>query len=130
VATLVAAAALVLAGCGSGGDAEPASAPRSDTPAASSRTYTVEELAAAVGCKPELAGKAKDLRQASCTSGGDNFVFLQFDKLAGEEDWLEYATAYGGTYLAGDRWVLSGRSEEYLRELQKELGGEIRKSGS
>lgn len=125
VATLAALLAGMLAGCGTGHDPPPAATSDSAEPGV---THTVEELAAAVGCTPRPGGKGKDFRQASCTSDGDNFVFLQFDEPAGEEDWLAYAVAYGGVYLAGDRWVLAGRSEEYLKELQEELGGEIRKA--
>jgi hypothetical protein len=117
-------AALLLAGCGGGPDPVGRHGSTPST-AAPSKAYTVEQLAAAVGCTPRLAGRAGDVRQAECTVGGDHFVFLQFDEASGQRDWLAYATLYGGRYLAGDRWVLSGRSKEYLQELQKTLGGHI-----
>lgn len=118
----LAALAALLAGCGD--RAAPAAEPAPASTAAS-KAYTIEQLAAAVGCTPKSGGRTTDFRQANCTVGGDDFMFLQFDDASRQRDWLRYATLYGGVYLAGDRWVLSGRSKEYLLELQAELGGEI-----
>jgi hypothetical protein len=134
---LAAAAAVLVAGCG-GDEPEPAAAkdqrpaPTSATGSTSStsdakptKPYTVEQLAAVLGCKPEFQGKAKDFRQANCVVDGDPVVLVQFDKESGQEDWLEYATRYGGVYLSGDRWVLSGKSEEWMESLRQKLGGTI-----
>lgn len=93
------------------------------------RAYTVEQLAAEIGCEPEFQGKATDFRQAVCAAGGDEIVLLQFDEAAGQRDWLAYATAYGGVYLVGDRWVLSGKSRDYLEMLRATLGGSIEDAG-
>lgn len=129
---MVAVAALLLAGCGD--DAESASPPKTERPAPTSKpssaakpskAYTVEQLAAVVGCKPKSAGKAKDFKEATCTVDGENFVFFQFDKASGQQAWLEYAKSYGGIYLSGNRWVMSGKSKEYLESLRQKLGGQI-----
>ena len=111
------AVAFVTGGCGSSGEAH---APKV--------AYTVEELAAAVGCSAKPQGDAADVRQASCTVDGANVVFLQFGTESGQRHWLDYAILYGGVYLVGDRWVVSGGSEDYLRDLRERLGGEIRKA--
>ncbi|MPZ84898.1 MAG: hypothetical protein GEV28_32750 [Actinophytocola sp.] len=126
LALLVAALA---SGCGAA--AEPATAPpttTSSTPPA--QAYTVEELAAKLGCAAELQGKAADFRQASCTVDGANFVLLDFQTADGQRAWLDYATMFGGVYLAGERWALSGKSKEYLEELRTTLGGTIEEDTS
>jgi hypothetical protein len=129
VATL-AMAAVLAAGCGSDDSPKTGQAPTPETAkpdpnAKPSKPYTVEELATKLGCKPVFQGKTKDFRQAACAVGGQNVVLAQFDKESGMQDWVEAATQYGGVYLVGERWVLSGRSVEYMRDVQKDLGGEI-----
>jgi hypothetical protein len=133
---LVALSMLLMAGCGD--DTEPAAksstAPTTSKPATTSapaasskpgKVYTVEQLAAQLGCTPKLQGKSKGFRQANCTVDGDSIVLLDFETADGQRDWLEYATLYGGVYLVGERWLLSGKSEEYMAGLQKTLGGTI-----
>ncbi|GAB3452621.1 hypothetical protein [Actinophytocola sediminis] len=93
-----------------------------------SKFLTWQQLAETVGCRAELQGKAADFRQAMCVKDEDAFVFLDFDTKRGQRDWLEYAVGYGGIYLVGDRWVVSGRSREYLEGLRRELGGGIEES--
>jgi hypothetical protein len=88
--------------------------------------YTVPQLAAKLGCTAKSAGKAKDFRQANCLKDGQNIVLLDFDSAEGQQDWLEYAVSYGGIYLVGDRWVLSGISREYMESLSRTLGGTVR----
>jgi hypothetical protein len=131
---LVAAAALLLSGCGDSDSGPigkaPQPKPRSTQTTVPSKPYTIEQLAAQLGCKPKEQGKAKDFRQAACPVDGENVVLLQFDKAKGQEDWLDYATGYGGVYLSGNRWVLSGVSEEYMQGLQKKLGGTIKEGDS
>jgi hypothetical protein len=113
----LAAVAIVTGGCGSSGEER-----------AQAKAYTVEELAAAVGCAAKPEGSPSDVRQASCSVDGANVVFLQFGTESGQRHWLDYAILYGGVYLVGDRWVVSGGSEDYLRDLRDKLGGEIRKA--
>jgi hypothetical protein len=128
VATL-AVAAMLAAGCGSSDEPKgqgPAPVTAKPDPSAKpSKAYTVEQLAAKVGCKPVFQGKTKGFRQAACEIDGASVVLAQFDEDAGERAWVESATQYGGIYLVGERWVLSGKSVEYMRELQQELGGRI-----
>ncbi len=138
LAALAALTALLTAGCGD--PAEPAAhgSPGATTAAATttpttapslpSKPYTVEQLAAKVGCTPKFVpGKLKDYRQASCLLDGDDFVFLDFQTSEGQRAWLDTATLYGGIYLSGRRWVLSGRSEEYMEQLRQDIGGTIEK---
>jgi hypothetical protein len=94
-----------------------------------SKPLTWRQLAHTVGCRATPQGRAADFRQAACVKDGDSFVFLDFDTAKGQRDWLEYAVVYGGIYLVGDRWVLSGRSREYMESLRQELGGDVRGTG-
>lgn len=94
------------------------------------RFYTWQELAATVGCEAKLQGKAADFRQAACVIGDDTYVFLDFDTAEGQAAWLEYALLYGGVYLVGERWVLSGKSREYMETLLPRLGGSIQEDAS
>jgi len=126
---LILAALLVLLTTGCGDQADGAAQDRKPSPTSvPDKAYTVEQLAAAVGCEPKFQGKAADFRQAGCTVDGDPFVFLQFDKAEGQQAWLEYATLYGGIYLVGDRWVLSGKSKEYMEDLKGTLGGSVKEN--
>jgi hypothetical protein len=128
----------LVAGCGDDPGADPAAkssaAPTTTSkpskPAKAAKAYTVEQLGAVLGCKPTFQGKTKGFRQAACTVKGDSFTLLDFETADGQRDWLEYATLYGGIYLAGERWLLSGKSREYLEELQTSLGGTIEESGN
>lgn len=132
-------AALLVGGCGlnprSGdGDTAPAghhgaTSPTSPTtgaaPSLPTRFFTVQELAATVGCEATIEGKAADFRQATCTMSGEKFVFVDFDTAEGQREWLDYAIMYGGVYLVGERWALSGRTKDYLETLLPTLGGKI-----
>jgi hypothetical protein len=96
------------------------------SPELPTRFYSWRELAATVGCEATLQGKAADFRQANCVIDGDTFVFLDFDTEKGQREWLELALIYGTIYLVGERWILSGRSKEYMEEtLLPKLGGRI-----
>ncbi|WP_188186743.1 hypothetical protein [Nonomuraea sp. SYSU D8015] len=127
------AAALALTGCGV--HAEAHSGPERAGSAAGAggtapKTYTVEQLAAAVGCTAKITLKALDYRQGECTSDGIPYVFLDFQTAKGQREWLDYAQMYGGLYLVGDRWVLSAKSKEFMQELSKKFGGTVEESGS
>jgi hypothetical protein len=103
----------------------PSAAPTTSASALPSRFRTWQELADVIGCEARLQGRAADFRQAACVKDGDTFVLLDFDTKKGQRDWLEYAMLYGGIYLVGDRWVLSGRSKEYMEGLRSTLGGKV-----
>jgi hypothetical protein len=89
------------------------------------KPYTVEELGAAVGCTPVFQGKAADFRQANCKVDDTDYLLLDFATDKGQKDWFEYAILYGGSYLVGERWILTSSSEEAMLDLQDELGGRI-----
>ncbi|MEV0622122.1 hypothetical protein AB0I81_53005 [Nonomuraea sp. NPDC050404] len=108
---------LILAGCGAEGEQKNA--------AGISRTYTVEQLAAAVGCTAKITLKALDYRQGECARDGVPYVFLDFQTAQGQREWLDYAEMYGGLYLVGDRWALSAKSKSFMQLLSRKLGGTV-----
>jgi hypothetical protein len=89
------------------------------------RTYTVEQLADAIGCRAEITLKAMDYRKGECTSNGIPYVFLDFQTSLGQREWLDYAEMYGGLYLVGDRWALSAKSKSFMQELSGKIGGTV-----
>ncbi|MFI7129221.1 hypothetical protein ACIBQ1_26205 [Nonomuraea sp. NPDC050153] len=131
VLPLAVAAALALTGCGVQAEAD--SGPKSAAGAAAGgsapRTYTVEQLAATIGCTAEITLKALDYRKGECTRDGIPYVFLDFVTAEGQREWLDYAEMYGGLYLVGDRWALSAKSKSFMQELSRKLGGKVEEHG-
>lgn len=127
-------------GCGTGHGSDPpavadhhaghSSTTSSSTSSQPAQVFTVEQLAATVGCQAKIDLKAADYRQATCTAAGSQIVFLDFDTAEGQRAWLDYAEMYGGVYLVGNRWALSGKSKEYMETLRTTLGGTIEDSGA
>jgi hypothetical protein len=122
--------ALVVAGCGVPAQTAPVATTSPTLPPKPTKAYTVEDLAAAVGCTPNPQGKAADFRQAACQVDGEDFLLLDFVTDKGQQDWLDYALPYGSTYLVGERWILSTSSEKALKDLYEELGGTIKQDKS
>ncbi|MEV0388096.1 hypothetical protein [Nonomuraea sp. NPDC050643] len=121
LSSLAIASALTLTGCGVTAEAD--DGPKNGGGA--SRTYTVEQLAATIGCTAEITLKALDYRKGECTSDGIPYVFLDFQTEQGQREWLDYAEMYGGLYLVGDRWALSAKSKSFMQELSAKIGGTV-----
>jgi len=134
LAALVAALAVLLGGCGGTEAAPPAKKPEktSEKPQPATTTsgkpaphYTVEQLAAKVGCKVTFRGPTKGFRQGECTKDGKPYVILDFTDADNQSAWLDNAISFGGVFLVGDRWALSAVSKEFLESLGKTLGGTV-----
>jgi hypothetical protein len=125
----VAVVALLAGGCGTGqeghgaghGQPQPVDA-NNDMP---SEAMTVDQLAAAVGCRTASPQRGADFRQANCSGSGEDLVILDFDTAQGQRAWVDMSKDYGGVYLVGNRWTVSGNSREYMLALQARLGGAI-----
>ena len=124
------AGALVVAGCGVPAQTAPVATTRSTPPPKPTKPYTVEQLAATVGCTPDFQGKTSDFRQANCTIGETDFLMLDFLTDDGQRAWYDNAKIYGGSYLVGERWILASSSEDEMIKLQDELGGSIEQDKS
>lgn len=127
---LAIAGALVVAGCGVPAQTATVTTTRSTPAPKPTKPYTVEELAATVGCTPTFQGKTADFRQAHCTVGRTDYMLLDFATDDGQKAWYDNAIIYGNAYLVGERWILTSSSEDEMTKLQDELGGSIEQDKS
>ncbi|MEU6812738.1 hypothetical protein ABZ920_27925 [Streptomyces sp. NPDC046831] len=111
-----AAAVLVLAGCGSGGDAAAKVPPTA--------TGSLESLAARVKCTPDMQTDADEIRQALCRNPDGRFVLATFSTDRGQREWINEAKDYGGHYLVGRKWVAVG-DDGVVTALRGRLGGDV-----
>ncbi|MFC9929825.1 hypothetical protein [Streptomyces sp. NPDC127190] len=112
---LAAAAVLALGGCGAGGTT--AKVP----PTA---TGSLEKLAAAVRCTPDMQTDADEIRQAICANKDGKFILATFATDRGQREWINDAKDYGGYYLVGRKWVAVG-DDGTVRALRGTLGGDV-----
>ncbi|HEU5475343.1 MAG TPA: hypothetical protein VFV67_32270 [Actinophytocola sp.] len=130
---VAAAVMLLTSGCGSGAAGVgphgaghgPAATPADAANAMPSEQLTVDQLAAEVGCTPTSPIKGADFRQANCKASGTNLILLDFDTAEGQRAWVDLSKDYGGVYLVGNRWTLSGNDRDYMLALQTRLGGAL-----
>ncbi|MFD7818063.1 hypothetical protein ACFV6E_34925 [Streptomyces sp. NPDC059785] len=117
-------AALVLTGCGSGGDADTA-----DDDAPATATGSLEHLASEVKCEPDIQTDAAEIRQAVCKNGDGKFILATFATDRGQREWLNEAKDYGGHYLVGAKWVAVGETKT-VTALRGRLGGTMEEGTS
>ncbi|MCX5193018.1 hypothetical protein OOK31_03770 [Streptomyces sp. NBC_00249] len=98
---------------------------RSDDPAGRTRPATVEEIASAIGCTAQVSLEADELRQGGCETGQGAYRVTTFADGSGLRSWLAETRAYGGTYLVGNRWVVTAPTPESLTALRARLGGAL-----
>lgn len=101
-----------------------ASAPASPASPAAPGT-SVEEIAGALGCTAELSVEADELRQGACETAQGAYSLTTFTAQQGLRSWLDETRTYGGVYLVGDRWVVTGPSADALTALHDRLGGTL-----
>ncbi|MFD5479726.1 hypothetical protein [Streptomyces hawaiiensis] len=110
-------------------------APRADGKAAPSVTAApaagvvapakVEVIAGLTGCEAKIRTEADELREGVCRTEKGDYLITTFPEEKLKETWLEAARVYGGTYLVGTRWVVSGKPA-LLESFRAKLGGTIR----
>ncbi|MEV8533762.1 hypothetical protein [Streptomyces sp. NPDC051211] len=116
-------ATLLYGACSGTGPASPAG-PVGPAPAA--RPGPLQEIAEAIGCTPAVSVDAEELRQGECATGqGASYRMLTFARPEGRQAWLTEAREYGGTYLVGERWVVTAHPESALPSLRDRLGGTL-----
>jgi hypothetical protein len=94
-------------------------------PSKPSKPMTVQQLAADMGCGDAPADKFKDYRMVRCDLDQQSFILVDFDTDNGLEIWLDHSTDYGGFYLVGPNWVVSGNALAEISPLQDKFGGKI-----
>jgi hypothetical protein len=91
----------------------------------SAKPMTLEQLAAKTGCaNPETQGKTSDMRQGVCRNPQGQYTVTTFVTDKGQREWLDYAQAYGGTYLIGPRWIIVG-TPSVVESFHETLGGKL-----
>ncbi|KOT79742.1 hypothetical protein ADK70_29825 [Streptomyces rimosus subsp. pseudoverticillatus] len=126
--------AIVVTGYANGGPApaaqgSPHPAHAAPSPGASGPPASLARIAAALGCRAEVIVDAQELREGGCTTGAGTFRMLTFSSDAKKRAWLTEAQAYGGTYLVGTRWSVTGPSRSALAPLRAQLGGSVESGG-
>ncbi|MEV7521424.1 hypothetical protein [Streptomyces sp. NPDC091371] len=113
---MAACVALMCGGCASPGPGK--------GPAAHS--VSIEEIATAIGCTAEVSVEAEELRQGGCETGqGASHRMATFATAEGLRAWLAEARIYGGSYLVGNRWVVTTGETSALESLRDRLGGSL-----
>ncbi|MFF4099158.1 hypothetical protein [Streptomyces sp. NPDC001903] len=122
-------ATLLCGGCAArvaAGPQAPTDPSSSAAPApAAARPAPLQTIADALGCTPETTVDAEELREGACGSGQEGFRMATFTSEQGRQTWLTEAQMYGGTYLVGPTWVITGASAEALAGAHTRLGGTI-----
>ncbi|MCX4782024.1 hypothetical protein [Streptomyces sp. NBC_01264] len=119
--TIALLAALLCAGCtaGAGGTGGGRAAPPLPAP------EPLDRIAAAVGCSPEVTVDAQELREGACAVGAQAFRLATFSTAQGRAAWLSESRQYGGTYLVGERWIITAPSADALAPARARLGGTL-----
>ncbi|MFZ3494990.1 hypothetical protein ACODT5_17515 [Streptomyces sp. 5.8] len=107
-------------GTGGGREASPAPAP-----APAPAPETLDRIATALGCSPEVTVDAQEVREGACAVEGRAFRMATFSTAQGRAAWLAESRQYGGTYLVGERWIITGPSADALTPARAALGGTL-----
>jgi hypothetical protein len=130
-ATALWAVLLVLSGCAGSSQAHDAKHQQKKASPSAKEFGTVgkpaelTEIAAAIGCKANVITEADELRQGACKTREGQFTMVTFATDKGQHDWLSESKDYGGMYLVGKRWSVTGQSMGSLKPLRDKLGGSI-----
>ncbi|MBQ0998751.1 hypothetical protein [Streptomyces sp. RK62] len=119
---------LLATACGGGdsGSAAASSGPPkvSATEAGVVAPAKIEVIAGLTGCKVKIRTEADELREGVCRTKQGDYLVTTFPEEKLKRTWLESASVYGGTYLVGTRWVVSGKPA-VLERLRPRIGGSI-----
>ncbi|MFD5751897.1 hypothetical protein [Streptomyces sp. NPDC127033] len=92
-------------------------------------TGSLEEIASKAKCDPEIQHPSEELRQANCTTEDGRYVLVTFATDRGLREWINEAKPYGGSYLVGRKWVVSGDAK-VTEALRGRLGGTVETGSS
>ncbi|WP_432093093.1 hypothetical protein [Streptomyces sp. bgisy100] len=114
----------LVAGCGSADGSGAADTPRPKPRAVAPAPAKVERIAALTGCKVNIRTEADELREGVCRTSAGDYLITTFPKEKYKLTWLDSASMYGGKYLVGPRWAVSGKPG-VLERLRAKVGGRI-----
>ncbi|MFE9680368.1 hypothetical protein ACFYXC_21855 [Streptomyces sp. NPDC002701] len=115
--------------CGGGGDGA-AKAGTSEESAMSAPSAgvvapaKVEVIADLAGCEVTIRTEADELREGVCRSADGDYLITTFPAEKYKLTWLDSAAIYGGKYLVGPQWAISGKPKT-LETLRVKVGGTI-----
>lgn len=106
-------AGLALTACSGSSDSEPPSA---------------KQLAAELGCHDfRLNYDEMFIREGgTCLRVNGVDGIYSFTSSDTQASWLKVAENFGGVFLIGDRWIVSGHNEAALKAAQAKVGGDIK----
>ncbi|GAA0989466.1 hypothetical protein GCM10009555_073470 [Acrocarpospora macrocephala] len=84
---------------------------------------TVEQLAAKVGCTPDIQVDAAELRTGACKTDDGQFFVNTFATQQGKDEWMDQAPEYN-PHLVGNLWTVLGE-RPVLDALRVRLGGDL-----
>jgi hypothetical protein len=84
----------------------------------------VEVIAGLIGCEVKIRTEADELREGVCHDAKGDYLITTFPEERFKLTWLDAAAIYGGKYLVGTQWVVSG-PEARLKAFLPKLGGSI-----
>ncbi|MGI5446494.1 hypothetical protein ACQEVM_12160 [Streptomyces sp. CA-243310] len=103
----------------------PSATPATPAPSSTARPASLDQIAAALDCRPEITVDAEELKEGACGAGKEGFRMATFAADQGQRAWLDESRMYGGVYLVGERWVVTAASAEALAPLRERLGGTV-----
>lgn len=116
--------ALLCVGCTAGaGSADNAGGGRAAPPPPAPEQ--LDRIAAALECVPEVTVDAEEVREGACAVGAQAFRLATFSTAQGRAAWLSESRQYGGTYLVGERWIITAPTADALTQARARLGGTL-----
>ena len=130
LATLALVGIATLAGCGSATASSSigtaATHPASTGPAVPTAVAgTVEQVAARLGCTPEIRTEAEELREGVCATADGQFTVTTFPREDLKLTWLDAAAGWGGWYVVGPRWAVGVPTKELASTFRQKVGGSL-----
>ncbi|MFG2195980.1 hypothetical protein [Streptomyces sp. NPDC048639] len=113
------------AGCGDGGGTASADRPEHKPSPVAPAPPDVEKIADRTGCTAEIRTEADELREGVCRTAQGEYLVTTFPKEKFKLVWLDSASMYGGTYLVGPRWAISGKPA-LVEKLRTKVGGKLK----
>lgn len=84
----------------------------------------IEKIAELTDCDVSIRSRNKELSEGVCQTSLGDYLITTFPEEKYKRIWLDTASVYGGKYLVGPRWAISGEPA-LLAKLRTKVGGSI-----